>query len=134
MSQPNRRADRQGAHRTAFEKNKKIILATQDICGICGQPVDKTIKPPHPMSYSIDHIIPVKKGGHPSDISNLQLAHRWCNIRKSDKMQSDGFRLMQAGPVSKNNDLPQHYDWAAYDPQGHQVKDTAPQNIPPGVG
>lgn len=29
----NLRADRIGSHRTQFEKNKKRILATQDICG-----------------------------------------------------------------------------------------------------
>ena len=38
------------------------------------------------MSPVIDHIIPVAKGGHPSDISNLQLAHWCCNRQKSDKL------------------------------------------------
>ena len=120
MSQPNRRADRQGAHRTAFEKNKKIILATQDICGICGQPVDKQkYKSPHPLSPEVDHIIPLKKGGHPSDISNLQLAHRWCNRYKSDRMQSESFKIRFADEHEANNrDLPQHYDWVNYKPPG----------------
>ncbi len=32
------RADRIGSHRTQFEKNKKRILATQDICGKGNKP------------------------------------------------------------------------------------------------
>lgn len=82
---PPTRKDRVGEHRTALAKNRRIILQTQDICGICGQPVDKTIKYPDQLSPTVDHIIPVSKGGHPSDLSNLQLAHRYCNRMKSDK-------------------------------------------------
>lgn len=80
------RPDRDGTHRGAFEKNKKKIYATQTCCAICGKPVDFHLKYPHPMSACIDHIIPVDKGGHPSDIENLQLAHMTCNRQKSDKL------------------------------------------------
>ena len=61
------RPDRSGPHRVAFEKNKNIILKTRNTCGICGQPVDKDLKYPHPLSPVIDHIVPVNKNGHPSD-------------------------------------------------------------------
>lgn len=80
------RKDRVGEHRTALDKNRKIILRTQDICGICGLPVDKNLKYPNPLSATVDHIIPIAKGGHPSDLANLQLAHRYCNRMKSDKL------------------------------------------------
>ena len=43
-------------------------MATQSHCGICGQPVDKNLKHGHPMAPCVDHIIPIAKGGHPSDI------------------------------------------------------------------
>ena len=81
-----KRLDRDGAHRKQFENNKKRIYATQTICGICGKPVDFSYKYPHPLSPCIDHIIPVAKGGHPSDLDNLQLAHMTCNRQKSDKI------------------------------------------------
>ena len=74
-----KRLDRVGTHRSQFDKNRKKIYATQTICGICGKPVDFSLKFPDPMSPTIDHIIPVAKGGHPSDIDNLQLAHFYCN-------------------------------------------------------
>lgn len=107
------RPDRDGTHRLAFERNKKKIYATQTVCGICGKPVDFSYKFPHPLSPCIDHIIPVAKGGHPSDLANLQLAHFWCNRQKSDKLFT---------PVGKQTEpdtdaaltLPLSTDWAAY--------------------
>ena len=82
----NLRPDHNGTQRRQFESNKKKIYATQKVCGICGKPVDFRLKFPHPLSPCIDHIIPVAKGGHPSDIANLQLAHMTCNRDKSDKL------------------------------------------------
>ncbi len=105
------RADRSGPHRVAFEKNKKRMLKTENVCGICGHPVDKHLKYPHPMSSVIDHIVPVSKGGHPSAIENLQLAHWSCNRQKSDKM----FNNQQEEPkVIGNRNLPQSIDWLSY--------------------
>ena len=81
-----RRSDRTPGNRAAFDKARKVILSTQDVCGICGKPVDKSLKSPHPLSKTVDHKIPVAKGGHPSDLDNLALAHRKCNRMKSDKL------------------------------------------------
>lgn len=108
-------AERYGTHRGAFEKNKKKILATQKVCGICGKPVDLSLKYPHPLSPCIDHIIPITKGGHPSDIDNLQLAHWTCNRQKSDKLieSKDNFGDNQAEIIS-NRILPQSMDWSTY--------------------
>jgi 5-methylcytosine-specific restriction endonuclease McrA len=107
------RADKLGKHRTAFEKNRKKIIATQDVCGICGKPVDKSLKWPHPMSACVDHIIPLEKGGHPSDISNLQLAHMCCNRAKSDKIVQPRADTEQEKVLS-NRLLPQSMDWTSY--------------------
>lgn len=110
------RPDRIGTQRTAFEKNKKIILATRDTCGICGLPVDFGYKAPHPLSPTVDHIIPVSKGGHPSDMANLQLAHRWCNRWKGDKSGNITFTLQMKENEINNQDLPQHAVWSDYRP------------------
>lgn len=107
------RPDHDGTHRLAFERNKKKILATQTACAICGKQVDFGLKYPHPLSGCIDHIIPIAKGGHPSDIDNLQLAHWTCNRQKSDKL----FRKTESGKedgVISNRILPQSYDWCKY--------------------
>lgn len=106
------RPDRAGAHRTEFDKNKRRILATRDVCGICGKPVDKSLKFPHPLSPTIDHIIPVDKGGHPSDLDNLQLAHFCCNRQKSNKVKPSG--AAESGEPLSNRVLPLSMDWTAY--------------------
>lgn len=110
------RKDRYGEFRTAFEKNRLLVLRSQDICGICGQPVDKTLKAPHPLSPTIDHIIPLDKGGHPSDLANLQLAHRACNRAKSNKlfMMQRPADLTEQNQQINNDDLPWHFDWFDY--------------------
>ena len=98
------RPDRSGPHRVAFEKNKNIILKTRNTCGICGLPVDKSLRYPH--------IIPINRNGHPSDIQNLQLAHWQCNRQKSDKLYADD-RSANATVVGNRN-LPQSRDWTKY--------------------
>lgn len=111
------RPDRQPGNRGAYEAARAKILKTQTVCGICGKPVDFSLKYPHPLSATVDHIVPVSKGGHPSDISNLQLAHRCCNRAKSDKLleaflSEKGRRASQE--TISNRDLPLHADWRNY--------------------
>ena len=110
MAKPNLRPDHNGTQRALFESNKRRIYATQKDCALCGLPVDFNIKFPHPLSPCIDHIIPVSKGGHPSAIENMQLAHMCCNRQKSDKLTQ---RAAAAEPEKAvgNRDLPQIFDW-----------------------
>lgn len=108
------RPDRDGTHRGAFEKNKKKIYATQRVCGICGRPVDFKLKYPDPLSPCIDHIIPIARGGHPSDLDNLQLAHWTCNRQKSDKILKEKGLITDENDVISNRNLPQSMDWRKY--------------------
>lgn len=105
-----KRPDKFGRQRAQFDSNKAKILATQTVCGICGKPVDKSFKFPHPLSPSIDHIVPVSKGGHPSDIGNLQLTHLCCNRFKSDKLVEKE-KFDQIPETISNRVLPQTFDW-----------------------
>ena len=107
------RPDKDGTHRSAFDKNKKRIYATQSVCALCGRPVDFSLKFPDPMSPTIDHIIPIAKGGHPSDIENLQLAHLACNRKKADKGVKVVFKTDE---TINNRVLPQSMDWKTYRP------------------
>ena len=106
------RPDRDGVHRAQFDKNKKKIYATQTVCGICGMPVDFNYKYPHPLSPCIDHIIPVSKGGHPSDLDNLQLAHWTCNRPKRDKLVDT--KQVKIEETISNRVLPHTFDWLNY--------------------
>lgn len=110
----NRRLDHTGEFRTAFEKNRRKVLATQKICGICGRPVDFELKYPDPMSATVDHIIPIDRGGHPSALENLQLAHLACNREKSNKLTAENKIKEQVKPTNTNRDLPWSMDWRSY--------------------
>ena len=112
----NTRPENVGTHAAPYKRNRKRIFATQSVCGICGQPVDFSLKFPDPMSKCIDHIIPINKGGHPSDISNLQLAHLCCNRQKSDKLFRDDMTSNRQTVHKEigNQILPHSIDWRAY--------------------
>lgn len=107
------RPDRVGPHRKTYEEAKKIIFATETVCYLCGKPVDFSLKPPHPLSASIDHVVPIDKGGSPDDIDNLRLAHRCCNRQKGIKLLKEKERKNGAEFIS-NRVLPQTRDWATY--------------------
>ncbi|MBV7302923.1 hypothetical protein KRX12_09795 [Corynebacterium sp. TAE3-ERU2] len=40
-------------------------------------PIDKSLRAPHPMSPSADHVIPIAAGG--SNLGELQPMHLGCN-------------------------------------------------------
>lgn len=53
-------------------------------CQRCGERIGRTLKWPHPRSLSIDHIIPVTRGGDDLKV-NVQAAHLRCNERKGNR-------------------------------------------------
>ena len=103
------RPDQSGWAKASFEKARKIIYASQSNCGICGRPVDFDKKSPDPWSPTLDHIIPISKGGDPASLENLQLAHLFCNSMKASKILQP---QLKEKAVS-NRDLPLSCDWAS---------------------
>lgn len=103
------RADHTWA-KTAYNKAKKIIFAQQSVCSICGRPCDTSGKLvfPHPLSPTIDHIIPVSKGGDPVNIENMALAHLMCNRAKASKMVTVTVKEKNCS----NRLLPLSCDWS----------------------
>lgn len=59
------------------------------MCGLCGTPVDRMAVHPQPEAATLDHIIPMSKGGaHTKD--NVQCAHWRCNLMKSNTCRHPG--------------------------------------------
>lgn len=70
-----------------IEDVDSLIMAERDswICHICSGEIDKTLKYPNRYSLSVDHVIPLAKGGsHGYD--NCKSSHWICNVLKSDKV------------------------------------------------
>lgn len=72
-------------NRGAREAARRRVLAMDVPCNICGRPIDPTIPWPDPWSAEVDEVIPVSRGGSPTDLRNLAKVHRRCNQMKSDK-------------------------------------------------
>lgn len=73
-----RRAKRYGVD---YEKVDPLAVYERDgwMCGLCGEPVDRRLQWPHPLSASQDHIVPISQGG-PHTFDNVQCAHLECNL------------------------------------------------------
>lgn len=90
------------------KKQKKITLKetvyskSYGICQLCYSPVSKHLKYPHPKSASIDHIIPLSRGGA-DNIYNMQLAHLVCNMKKGNKILPFGlfYQFKKRKPLRK---------------------------------
>ena len=100
MSKPNpRRAN--GSRR---DKLRRRVAALGLPCALCGKPIDYSLPAGHPMSYELDEIVPVSRGGSPLDPRNVQPAHRSCNQRKGDGRRAPGRQ-------SATRPLPHSREW-----------------------
>lgn len=66
-------------HRDVFDRDAWV-------CGICAEPVDRDLAYPHPMSVSLDHVIPISLGG-PHTMANTRCSHLSCNVRRNNRME-----------------------------------------------
>jgi 5-methylcytosine-specific restriction endonuclease McrA len=57
-------------------------------CWLCGHPTDRTQVHPQPMAPTVDHVIPISKGGEHS-MANCRCAHSTCNVKKNNKLMND---------------------------------------------
>lgn len=67
-----------------------IDVHTRDdwTCRLCWMPIDPALAWPDSMNASVDHIVPLSRGGaHAMD--NVQSAHLGCNSSKGDRLMVD---------------------------------------------
>lgn len=81
---------RASKYATEYEKIDNEIVFKRDnyICQICIVKVDLALQWPDPMSKSLDHVIPLSKGGTHL-YSNVRLAHLICNLKKHNKIMEE---------------------------------------------
>lgn len=80
----NRRARKMSAFVAPVDR-QEIFERDNWICGICGEPIDSQLEFPHPMSVTLDHIVPLAKNGT-HEPENVQAAHFKCNCSKGSKV------------------------------------------------
>ena len=82
-----RRSDLTGAsHR---KRRVDAIRASGGICLLCGQPMRLDLPGTHPEGPTLEHIIPVGRGGSPDDPRNLSASHMLCNSRRGNRLLSE---------------------------------------------
>lgn len=65
------------------------------ICYVCREPINKFLRVPNYMAATIEHIIPISKGGtHTWD--NVAPSHYKCNMDRGNLYTEDG----EAGPLA----------------------------------
>lgn len=77
------------AYDVAYERIHPAKVYERDdwLCGICGHRIDPDLKHPHPMSKTIDHVIPMSMGGGHLYV-NVQAAHYRCNNVKGNRRRA----------------------------------------------
>lgn len=81
----------------------KLVKQQDGLCSVCFEPLDMEAAHPHPDSLSIEHRIPLSRGGEHS-MRNCEAAHLHCNIRKSTQCipflcVEEGLVLDHAGSI-----------------------------------
>jgi 5-methylcytosine-specific restriction endonuclease McrA len=71
---------------TTRDRDRATIRRTKPPCGICLEPIDYTLPHTDPMSYVVDHVIPLAKGGL-DELANKQAAHRRPHMQPPQERQ-----------------------------------------------
>ena len=73
---------------TTRDRDRATIRRTEAPCHICGYPIDYAIPSPDPMSFEVDHVIPLARGGV-DELANKAASHRVCNRAKWHTLAED---------------------------------------------
>ena len=62
---------------------------SDDCCELCGEPIRFDVRARHPLSPSVDHVVPLHAGGEQlAPIDELRLVHLGCNSRRGNRTRS----------------------------------------------
>lgn len=69
----------------------RIFEAYNWVCHLCNGAIDPKLRAPDPKAGTIDHVIPLAKGGKDS-LTNIKPAHLKCNHQKGPGQRARGDR------------------------------------------
>ena len=86
----------------AREKLRRRLKAEHRDCWICREfgrvaTIDYSLPAGHPMSFEVDELVPVSKGGSPLDYNNVDAAHRRCNQWRGNKSVATVRQIAHSG-------------------------------------
>jgi hypothetical protein len=78
------RPERQPRRAIPQRLRHEVVARDGLTCAICGVVIAENRKWPHPLSLSIDHVVPVSLGGT-DDADNLRPTHLHCNLGRGNE-------------------------------------------------
>ncbi len=64
---------------------RRVLASHGDRCYICGLTVLTSLPKESERSATLDHVVPLSKGGSLTGLHNLRLVHKNCNHWKAEK-------------------------------------------------
>lgn len=89
-------ANRRDLHGSRHRKRRLIgIYNSGGICLLCGKPMRLDLPGTHRDGPTLEHIIPVSRGGSPDHPANLSASHLRCNSARGNRLLSEMPRTEQ---------------------------------------
>lgn len=70
--------------------------STEHVCYLCGRLIDLSLPSRHPLSFSVDHVIPRSWGGAKLNLGNLRAVHNRCNGWKGARPPANAVRMSKS--------------------------------------
>ena len=67
-------------------KRRSIFYRDDNRCQYCGEKIGAKLDPSNARLATVDHVIPVSRGGHRTSDMNMVAACQLCNHLKADRM------------------------------------------------
>ncbi|MFH8627765.1 HNH endonuclease signature motif containing protein [Streptomyces vietnamensis] len=61
-------------------------------CARCGEYINPNLDPRSPWSFTLDHIVPLSRGGSLLDPANARSMHRRCNSARGNRASATATR------------------------------------------
>lgn len=71
--------------RPARRSKARLLRDAPAVCILCLRPIDLDLGGNHKWGPTREHVIPVSRGGSPTDPANQALSHRVCNITRGNR-------------------------------------------------
>lgn len=96
--------ERASAYGAVYEPVNRRRVFERDgwLCQLCQQPIDPDLRWPDPGSASLDHVVPISRGGEHS-YRNVWAAHLDCNCSKGSREVSHGWSRPRAKGLSRKS-------------------------------
>ena len=73
-----------------WKRLRAQLIARASTCAICGRWLDKDAPPRTRWRPTVDHIVPLARGGDPYDPGNLRVVHNRCNVIRENTSRRGG--------------------------------------------